>query len=147
MDSKKLELVVYISAVLLAIGVFLPLTELPVYGEVSYNKIASVESYFVILFAVLGPALLVLNKKRLLILAPIGVWLTLLFPALKGMFKDEDDSFLSTVTDKASSVMQEYAGDLILDLFSNLMNFSWGGFIFLLALLTFTLSAIIKTLK
>ena len=57
MTKKNLELAVYTSAILLAIGVFLPITKLPIYGEVSYNKISSFESYLVILFALSGPAL------------------------------------------------------------------------------------------
>ena len=85
MDNKKLELGVYISAVLLAAGVFLPLTELPVYGNVTYNKIAPVESYLVILFAVVGVTLLFLGRNKELKFTPLGIWLTLLFPAIKGL--------------------------------------------------------------
>jgi len=143
MNNNKLELIIYISAALLAVGVFLPLTELPVYGEVTYNKVASIESYLVILFAISGIALLYLGKIKELKFAPIGVWITLLFPAIKSMFQSKDESLLSSITDKASSVMQDFAADL----FTNIFEFSWGGAIFMLALLAFTASSVMRSIK
>jgi hypothetical protein len=145
MSNKNLEVALYVSAVLLAIGVFLPLTKLPVYGEVSYNRIADIESYLVIVCALAGPLLLFMNKAKLLILAPLGVWLTLLFPAIKSMFKSDSGGggFLSKIGDQASSVMTDFASHL----FQNVLDFSWGGFVFLLALVVFTVSGVMRWLK
>lgn len=143
MTKKNLELAVYISAILLAIGVFLPITELPIYGEVSYNKISSIESYLVVLFALSGPAFIFLNKIKLLKLSPIGAWLVLLFPAIKSLFKSSDSSFFGEISGKASSAMQDFAGDLFLNIF----EFSWGGFVFLIGLIVFTISSVTRSIK
>ncbi len=49
MTKTNIEAAVYASALIVTMGVFLPLTNLSFYGGVSYNKIASIESYLVIL--------------------------------------------------------------------------------------------------
>ena len=143
MTQKKLELAVYISAVMLAIGVFLPITELPAYGEVSYNRISSIESYLVVLFALSGPAFIFLGKVKLLKFSPLGAWLVLLFPAIKSLFKSDDSSFVGEVVSEASSVMQDFAGNLFL----NILDFSWGGFVFLIGLIVFSISSVIRSVK
>jgi hypothetical protein len=143
MTKKNLELAVYISAAMLAIGVFLPLTELPVYGGVSYNKISSIESYLVVLLALSGPTFIFLDKIKLLKFSPIGAWLVLLFPAIKSLFKSGDSSFLGETVSEASSVMQDFAGNLFLNIF----DFSWGGFVFLIGLIVFSISSVIRSVK
>jgi len=143
MTKKNLELAVYISAAMLAIGVFLPLTELPVYGEVSYNKISSIESYLVVLFALSGPTFIFLDKIKLLKFSPIGAWLVLLFPAIKSLFKSDDSSLLGEAISEASSVMQDFAGNLFLNIF----EFGWGGFVFLIGLIVFSISSVIRSVK
>ncbi len=143
MAKKNLELAVYISAAMLAIGVFLPLTELPVYGGVSYNKISSIESYLVVLLALSGPIFIFLDKIKLLKISPIGAWLVLLFPAIKSLFKSGDSSFFGETVSKASSVMQDFAGNLFLNIF----DFSWGGFVFLIGLIVFSISSVIRSVK
>ena len=143
MTKKNLELAVYISAAMLAIGVFLPLTELPAYGDVSYNKIASIESYLVVLFAVSGPVIILLNKIKVLKFSPIGAWLVLLFPAIKSLFKSGDSSLLGEVISEASAVMQDFAGNLFLNIF----EFGWGGFVFLTGLIGFSISSVMRSVK
>ena len=143
MTKKNLELAVYISAAMLAIGVFLPLTELPVYGEVSYNKISSIESYLVVLFALSGPAFIFLDKIKLLKFSPPGAWLVLLFPAIKSLFKSDDSSLLDEAIGEASAVMQDFAGNLFLNIF----EFGWGGFVFLIGLIVFSISSVMRSVK
>ena len=143
MTKKNLELAVYISAAMLAIGVFLPLTELPGYGAVSYNKISSIESYLVVLFALSGPILIFLSKIKLLKFSPIGAWLVLLFPAIKSLSKSGDSSLLDKAVSEASSVMQDFAGNLFLNIF----EFGWGGFVFLIGLIVFSISSVIRSVK
>ena len=48
MSSKHIEIESYISAIVLAIGVFLHLTSLPVIGDDSYDKVTEVESYIIV---------------------------------------------------------------------------------------------------
>ena len=83
-----------------------------------------------------------MGKTKLLILPPAGVWLTLLFPAIKSLFESKDTSLLGKLTDGATSVMSDFAGDLFL----NVADLSWGGFVFLLGLLGFTVSSIVRSL-
>jgi hypothetical protein len=116
---------------MLAIGVFLPLTELPAYGAVSYNKISPIESYLVVLFALSGPVFIFLNKTNFLKFSPIGAWLVLLFPAIKSLSKSGDSSLL------------DFAGNLFLNIF----EFGWGGFIFLLGLIVFSISSVIRSVQ
>lgn len=143
MTNRQLEIAIYVSAILLAVGVFLPLTKLPVYGEVSYHRIASTESYLVVLFALTAPALLLLNKSRFLVGSVVGVWLVLLFPAIKSLFKSRDTGFVAQMGEKASSVMTEFAGNMFL----NIAEFHWGGLVFLIGLIVFTVSCVLRSFK
>lgn len=141
--KKHLKTVITASAVLLSISVFLPLTRFAIVGDVSYNRIANIESYLVILFALSAPAFLYLKQARLLSISLAGVWLTLLFPALKGLFKSTDNSLVGQLSAKANQAMQDFAAEL----FFNVFEFSWGGYIFVVALLCFTAANLIKFLK
>ena len=78
-NKKILRLLVTISSIIIVTGVFLPLASIPVYGEFSYNHIASVESHIVIIFAVLAPVLIILGKSRLIVISAAGIWTTLRF--------------------------------------------------------------------
>ncbi|MCP4494781.1 MAG: hypothetical protein GY820_46880 [Gammaproteobacteria bacterium] len=140
---KTIESVIYISALLLAVGVFLPLTKLPIYGEVTLHRVAEIESYLVIAFAISAPLFLIAGQPKLIKLAVIGVWVTLLFPALKGLFESGDGGFLGKLGDKASSAMNDFAADLFL----NIADFHWGGIIFLSGLVLFTASCLFRPLK
>lgn len=142
-NNRSLESKIYISAILLAVGVFLPLTRLPLYGDVSYHDIAEVESYMVIFFAISAPLLLSSRKYRSVIFAPIGAWVTLLFPAIKNRLEPKDNSLLGKFGESASSTMNDFAADI----FQNIADFSWGGFVFLLGLVLFTLSCLFRALK
>lgn len=143
MSQKKLELAVFISASMLAIGVFLPLTELPVYGGVSYHDLLAIEPYLVVLAALSGPAFIFLDKSKWLKFSPLAAWLVLLFPAIKSLFKSSDEGFFSETISKASSVMQDYAADLFLNVFS----FSWGGFVFMIGLIVFSVSSVMRSIR
>jgi hypothetical protein len=77
---------------MVAVGVFLPLASLPVVGDISYNRVADVESYIVIAFALSAPVLVFLAKHTLTIGSALGIWITLLFPALKNFGQSEEKS-------------------------------------------------------
>ena len=93
MNSKQLDIGVYISALLVAVSVALPITTLPVIGEVSYYTIAKNESYIIVALCLITPALIFMDKSKLVILPPIGVWLTLLFPAVEQMLKTKPPAY------------------------------------------------------
>lgn len=140
MPSKnQLQLTIYVSALLLATGVFLPLTSLPVVGEVSYYRIARIESWLVVAFALSAPALILGGKAKWAVLAPIGVWGVLLFPAIRSYFESTNQTALGKLGDQVTSAMVDFSADLFL----NIAEFEWGGFIFILALFFFTLAGVI----
>ena len=143
MNNKILEIIIYVSAALTALGVFLPITSLPIYGEVSYHRIANMEAYLVIVFCFLAPLLNLIAKPRLALLAPLGVWLTLLFPAIEAQFKRDDSGFIGKLGSKATSAMQDFA----VDLFLNIVEFSWGGYVFLAGILLFTIASLLRAIK
>lgn len=143
MTRKNLNFAIYLSSIMLIAGVFLPLTKLPFYGDVSYHRIAGFESYLIILFAAAAPVLLFMNQHRLVKLAPAGVWLTLLLPMIKGLFKSDDTSLFGKISSRAASAMQDFAADF----FMNIADFRWGGLVFLAGLLIFTVSCLLWSLQ
>lgn len=139
-----LSMAVYVSAVMLALGMFLPLTNIPVYGDVSYHRIAKVEAYLVLVFALAAPVMLFLKQTKRLFFAPVGVWIVLLFPAIKSALTPRSSKgMFSGITDGASGVMGEFAARLFL----NIANFEWGGLIFIAGLLVFTVACVLAALK
>lgn len=137
MTTKQLDLTIYLAAAALAISVFLPLTRLPVIGEVSYYTIASLESYLIVACSIAAGALIIGGSPRLTILSAVGTWIILLFPAIEQLLK-QDSSLLSSVRDRASSAATEFAADL----FMNVAEFSWGGLLFLISLMVFSVTSL-----
>jgi hypothetical protein len=93
--------------------------------------------------AILGPLLIVLNRAKLILVSSGGIWLTLLFPSIQEFLAPEGSSFLGDLANSAASVMQDFAADLFL----NIAEFSWGGFVFLLGLLVYTMMTVLLFLK
>ncbi len=143
MQNPILTLIIILSASAIAVGVFLPLTELPVYGEVNYNSIAEIESYIVILCALSAPVFIFMGMKRLSIFSAVGVWATLLFPTIEHMWHKEQGTMVEKMMAEATGPMAEFA----VDFFVNITEFSWGGYVFLVACVIFTLSCLKITFK
>ena len=55
MNNKQLDVWVYLTGILVAFSVLLPITSLPVMGEVSYHLIAAREANIVIAFCLVTP--------------------------------------------------------------------------------------------
>ncbi|HIE86599.1 MAG: hypothetical protein ABGY43_01670 [bacterium] len=142
MNNKQLDVWVYLTGILVAFSVLLPITSLPVLGEVSYHQVAEREANIVIAFCLVNPILLLLGKSRLVILPLTGVWATLLFPAIKQLLKS-DEGFFSQATGQANRITQEFAADL----FMNVIEFSWGGYVFLAALVGFTITCALRAFR
>ena len=143
MSSKQLNLAVYITAVLLGISLFLPLSSPPVIGDVSYNQMADIESYIVLAFCVAAVGLLLAEREKLVIIAATGVWVTFLFPAIRNRLQPQDDGFLSRAATHAGGKLQEFARDLFL----HIADFSWGGYVLLAALTGFTIACLLRTFR
>lgn len=142
MNNKQLDVGVYLTGLLVAFSVLLPLTSLPVLGEVHYYLIAEREAQIVVALCLATPILLLLGNTRMVILPPIGVWVTLLFPAIEQLLK-KDEGFFAQATGQANRIMQEFAADL----FMNVTEFSWGGYVFLAALIGFTITCVMRTFR
>jgi len=143
LGKNKLQLLIYLSAILLSAGVFLPLASFPVYGEASYYRIAEIEAWLVIVFALTGPALILGGKEKLAILSPVAVWTVLLYPSLRSYFETTNDTVLKQLGNQLSSAMVDFASNLFL----NINDFHWGGFVFLSALIVFSFSNVIYRIK
>jgi hypothetical protein len=142
MNNKQLDVWVYLTSILVAFSVLLPLASLPVIGEVSYHLIAEREANIVVAFCLLTPILLLLGKSRLLILPLMCVWITLLVPAIIQFIKI-DEGFFSQATGQANRIMQEFSADL----FMHVTELSWGGYVFLSALVAFTITCVLRALR
>ncbi len=144
MRRSDVDMTIYISAIAVAVGVFLPLTRLPFYGIVSYNRIAEVESLLVMVFAISAPSLLLLKKKQYLLYPPLAIWLTLLYPTILGrLTAKKGGNFFDRIGMHASSTLDDFKTDLLL----NVSDFRWGGLILLLGLLAFTAGCVLRTTK
>jgi hypothetical protein len=142
MNNKQLDVWVYLTGILVAFSLLLPITSLPILGEVSYHLIAEREANIVIAFCLVTPIFLLLGKSKLVILPLAGVWITLLFPTIEQLLKSEE-GFFSQATEQANRIMQEFAADL----FMNVTEFSWGGYVFLAALAGFTITCTMKAFR
>jgi len=139
MTRHQLQLLIYLSALALAAGVFLPLTSFPVYGEVSYYRVAKVEAWLVVILALSGPAMMLTGRKRLSILGCIGVWLVLLYPALRDLLNERNRGAIRRLGDGMTQAMADFSADLFL----NITEFEWGGLLLIVALLVFSASSIV----
>ena len=142
MNNKKLDVWVYLTGILVAFSVLLPITSLPVMGEVSYLQVAEREANIIIAFCLVNPLFLLIGKSRLVILPLTGVWVALLFPAIKQLLK-RDEGVFSQATGQVNRITQEFAADL----FMNVTEFSWGGYVFLVALVGFTITCVLRAFR
>lgn len=142
MNNKELDVWVYLTGILVAFSVLLPITSLPVMGEVSYLQVAEREANIIIAFCLVNPLFLLLGKSRLVILPLIGVWVALLFPAIKQLLK-RDEGVFSQATGQVNRITQEFSADL----FMNVTEFSWGGYVFLVALVGFTITCVLRAFR
>ena len=143
MSKTNLQLAIYFSALTLTIGVFLPLTSFPVYGEVNYYRVARIESWLVIILALSSPGLILAGKEKWQFLSPIGIWLVLLFPAIRSYFETSNQTVLGQLGSELSSAMVEFSSDFFL----NIAEFHWGGMVFLVALIVFTIAGAVYPFK
>jgi len=143
MTKHQLQMAIYLFALLLSVSVTLPLTSFPVYGEVSYYRIAQLEAWLVIAFSLSAPALILGGKGKWSMLSPLGVWLVLFFPALRSYFESSSSTVLGRLGDDISTAMVDFTADFFL----NITEFHWGGLVFLFALMLFTVSNLLYRLK
>ena len=124
----KNDFITIAGSVLVAVGAYAPMISLGRLGDVSYADASKPEVYGLIFLAILASVLIFANKRKLSMFAAIGAWLVLLWPVLSNMGGGSDDGgMLSKITDAAADPLQKVAEQL----FSNILDFQWGGFAFL----------------
>jgi len=144
MPTEKIHQITLAGAVLFIIGLFLPLTSFPVIGDVTYYRVDNTSAIITLILAAAAPILIFLNKKKFTALPAIGVWIVLLWPAIKNIGSGSDDGgLLGDLVGKATDPLASFAKDLFL----NINEFSWGGFVLLLGLLVLTVGSILTSLK
>lgn len=145
MPQDKHHQITYLGTLLLILGVFLPLASIPVVGDISYYRVASTAAIIVVIFAISAPALIMQKKAELTFISALGVWITLLWPAIKNMFSGggDDSGILGKLTKQASDPLADFAAEI----FTRIDSFSWGGFVFLIGLLTLTVGCVLTTRK
>ena len=140
---KAWKLVLYLSALGTAFGVFLPLRTLQVFGQISYYDVMPDESHILMAFALLAPALMIIEQRVMTVFCALGVWGTLFYPAVRHMMKPRDNSLLGDLKRKLSESVQDYA----FDLFRDYADLDWGGYVFLGCAALFTVCCVRIALK
>jgi hypothetical protein len=136
--------VTYVGAVLFIIGTFMPLVKLPAIGDVSYYRADSTYAIIVVVLAALVPLLILMKKMTHTFLAAAAIWVVLLWPVLKNMGGEGDDSgFFSDLMSQAKDPLKQFASEL----FTHIDEFNFGGFMFLGGLVILTVGSLLTTLK
>ena len=128
---------------MVAVGCFLPLTTLPVYGDITFYTISEIDSIFVVVFALTTPLLVLLNLRKLTPVSTIAIWVILLPAAVTDRFKTEDGGVFGRINGTTSDPLKNFAADLFL----NVTEFNWGGLVFLLGLILLTVVTVVAMLK
>lgn len=139
MFANRSEQLTLVGAIMLAIGAFAPMVEIARLGTVSYADASGNEVYLLIASALAAAGLIVAGKKQFSIFAVILTWLILLWPMLKNIGSGSDDGgLLGKVTKTITDPLKDLTGRL----FSNVFNFEWGGYLFLLGLILLTVGGV-----
>ena len=138
-----MKLAIYISTIMIAAGVFLPLAVVPVYGEVTYNGIAEPQSYVVIGFSLSGVVLLVMGSYSRVWLAALGIWITLLFPLIKSKITPDRRGTISRAVDTITKPAEDLATDFLL----HITELSWGGLVLVTGCAIFTVASLVLIRK
>jgi len=131
-------------SILLAVGAFAPMIKLGVLGTVSYADAASPEVYLLVLAGLAASGLIVAKLQKFTVFAMIAAWLVLLWPMLKNMGGSKDDGGLLS---KVTKTVTDPLTDLASRLFTNVADFEWGGFVFILGLLLLTVGSVMVFLE
>lgn len=139
MFVKRSEQITLAGSILLAVGVFLPMVNIGGLGTVSYADATDPEVYLLVVAALASSGMIAASKQRLAIVPMLISWLVLLWPMLKNVGGgNEDGGLLGKVARTVSDPLQELAGRL----FSNVFDFEWGGYVFLLGLVLLTIGSV-----
>lgn len=140
-DTKMMNnnnaMMVFIGTILTIIGVFLPLASF-MGSDVSYYDVGGTEKYVFLIAVIAAPVMLFLNKQKFIMASAAVAWFSLLYPVIRGWFKVENDGFLSKVSSKVGGALSDMTGSIL----TNVGDYSWGGFVFLIGLLVLTVGCV-----
>lgn len=142
MAQNRNHLLTYVGAVMVIVGAFAPLVTLPAIGAVSYYDAANPEVFLLILFAALGPVFIIMQRTALTAVSPVGVWLVLLWPVIQGLTSERDEGLIGRATRAVTDPLETYAANL----FTNVTELSWGGFVLLVGAVILAVGGIRTTL-
>jgi len=125
----KNDFITMAGSVLVGVGAYAPMISLGRLGDVSYADATKPEVYGLVFLAILASVLIFADKRKFSLFAGVGAWLVLLWPVISNMGGGSDDGggLLGKITDAAADPLQKVAEQL----FSNVLDFQWGGFAFL----------------
>ena len=139
--KRHSETAIYLTAIGIVVGVFLPLATVPLYGDVSYFRAVPVESCILIACALSGPFFLIKRKPKLLIGSAVSIWLTVYFPELKSKFSNR------TGLERALDTVSTELSDLASDAFWQVADLQWGGYLLLGSLIAFSVSCLTRAAR
>jgi len=123
----KNDFITMAGSVLVAVGAYAPMISLGKLGSVSYADASKPEVYGLVFLAVVASVLIVADKRKFSLFAAVGAWLVLLWPVISNLGGGDDGGMLGKLKDAAADPLQKVAEQL----FSNVLDFQWGGFAFL----------------
>ncbi len=148
MFTKTSERLTLTGAILITIGAFAPMIALSRLGTVSYAD-ASNGVYLLLLAAIAAAALIVVKLEKFSPYAVLATWVILLWPVLKniGSGGQKDDGGLLGKIGKATKTVTDPLTDVTARFFTNITNFEWGGYVFLIGLIALTAGGVMLFLE
>lgn len=141
--ETQLKTTLYFATAMIAVGVFLPLAQVPVYGEVSYYRVTETGSCLVVGFAFLGASMLLVNWPSWVWLAAIGIWTTLLFPVIEDAVVPDRRTLPEAALDAALNTVTSPLRDLVTDMIIHLTDLSWGSLVLLPGCVLFSVASVL----
>lgn len=145
LELGKADLILIVGAVLTTIGAFSPMLNIAGLQDVSYADAADPEVYLLILCVIAAAAMTIINQRKFAILPAVGAWIVVLWPILKNMGggSDDDGGLLGKITDAVSDPLQKVTEQL----FSNVFDFEWGGYAFLIGMILVLIGGVMTFLS
>ncbi|UTW56140.1 hypothetical protein [Kordiimonas sp. SCSIO 12610] len=145
LELGKADLILIIGAILTTVGAFSPMLNIAGLQNVSYADAADPEVYLLILLAIAAAVLAAVNMRKFALFPAIGAWIVMLWPILKNMGggSDDDGGLLGKITDAVSDPLQKVTEQL----FSNVFDFEWGGYAFLIGMVLVLVGGIMTFLS
>lgn len=136
---NKADYPVIAGSLMAAIGAFMPMLNIAGLNKVSYADAASPQVYLLVALALVASIALLADKRALSPFAAFGAWLVLLWPVVSNLGSGGDDGgLLGKITETAKDPLQTLAQKL----FSNVLDFELGGYVFLIGMVILLITAV-----